>query len=254
VFPVMFHNTSMTQPFNCTACGKCCHNLKIALSVQESIDWIERSNQIQIICEAIPWLNEPNPLDEVARYKKNISVAAISGSLPIRILIYFVGFFEDACPNLQKNNQCGVYSDRPLTCRIYPAEINPFIEMNPLQKACPDEAWIASDDLLTPVMQSDILQYRQSAIEEIESKAHVCDDLKIDVASIANQAYVIHTPDQKKLMQSLKNCKTKRDADIHNSWKIKTHVLESQQTLQAMGAVCQSFDVDVDSDVQYVRF
>lgn len=54
--------------------------------------------------------------------------------------------------------------------------------MNPLQKACPDEAWIASDDLLTPVMQSDILQYRQSAIEEIESKAHVCDDLKIDVA------------------------------------------------------------------------
>ena len=121
----MFHNTSMTQPFNCTACGKCCHNLKIALSVQESIDWIERSNQIQIICEAIPWLNEPNPLDEVARYKKNISVAAISGSLPIRVLIYFVGFFEGACPNLQKTiSVVFTATDRLLVEFIQPKSIH----------------------------------------------------------------------------------------------------------------------------------
>ncbi|WP_367889644.1 YkgJ family cysteine cluster protein [Burkholderia sp. L27(2015)] len=37
--------------------------------------------------------------------------------------------------------RCGIYEQRPLVCRIYPAEISPFVELTPMHKACPPDAW-----------------------------------------------------------------------------------------------------------------
>jgi hypothetical protein len=34
------------QPtFNCTACGQCCHNLKLPLGIAEAVDWLRRGGQ-----------------------------------------------------------------------------------------------------------------------------------------------------------------------------------------------------------------
>ena len=39
--------------YQCTQCGKCCHGLKIPLTVAESLSWLEDGNDVQIVCEAL---------------------------------------------------------------------------------------------------------------------------------------------------------------------------------------------------------
>ena len=47
----------------------------------------------------------------------------MSGSLPTRVVVILTGAYEGPCPNLQPDMRCGIYEQRPLVCRIYPAEI-----------------------------------------------------------------------------------------------------------------------------------
>jgi hypothetical protein len=49
----------MDIDFDCTMCGKCCHDLRLPLTVTEAIAWLERGNDVQILCEALPWPEEP---------------------------------------------------------------------------------------------------------------------------------------------------------------------------------------------------
>ncbi len=65
----------------------------------------------------------------------------MSAALPVRVLATIVASFDGPCPNLGPEFRCGIYEERPRVCRIYPAEVNPFIELTPANKACPPEAW-----------------------------------------------------------------------------------------------------------------
>jgi Predicted Fe-S-cluster oxidoreductase len=129
--------------FACTMCGDCCHNLRLPLSVNEAIRWLECGGDVQVLCEAMPWPVEPSTDDGQVQHRRMRSFAAESGELPIRVMVTVAAAFDGACPHLQPDMRCGAYEARPNVCRIYPAEVNPFIELMLAHKACPPEAWAA---------------------------------------------------------------------------------------------------------------
>ena len=243
------------QPtFNCTACGQCCRNLKLPLGINEAVDWLRRGGQVQIICEAIPWVAESDAADAVAAHKRSISIAAMSGQLPIRVLVYLVASFQGPCPHLGANNLCGVYAHRPLTCRIYPAEVNPFVAINPAQKACPPEAWQSVVPLMTDTLHADVRAFRQRAQTEVDRKAWICEQLGIHLSAISNQGYAIHSPDPAQLLRVLLDCTDTDLSPTYGSWALTTHVAENIQTLQDMGALCAPAATLADGAVEYVHF
>jgi Fe-S-cluster containining protein len=127
----------MDIDFGCTICGKCCHDLRLPLAVTEAVAWLERGNDVQILCDASPWLEEPPEDNLQAVHRRRRSFAAMSGSLLTRVVVILAGAYAGPCPNLQPHMRCGIYEQRPLVCRIYPAEIIPFVELTPMHKACP---------------------------------------------------------------------------------------------------------------------
>jgi Fe-S-cluster containining protein len=88
--------------FNCTMCGKCCHNLRLPLTVGEARAWLERGDDVDVLCEAIPWPVEPDANNVEAHYRRERSAPTLSGSLPTRILIVLAGSFAGPCPNLAR--------------------------------------------------------------------------------------------------------------------------------------------------------
>ncbi len=72
---------------------------------------------------------------------------------------------DGSMSGLARQDRCGIYEERPLVCRIYPAEISPFITLDPADKVCPPEMWeageiIVSDRLVDPVLLIKIAQSR----------------------------------------------------------------------------------------------
>jgi Fe-S-cluster containining protein len=188
--------------FGCTACGRCCHDLKLLLDVDEAIAWVRRGGRVQLLCEAIPWLAEPADDDLPGRYKRDRAFPATSGTLPVRITVLLVAAFEGGCPNLRADMLCGIYAERPTVCRIYPAEISPFVALAPKEKACPPEAWAET----TPFLLRDgavvddetaalIARARHAAIAGVEVKARLCARLGIAEAALVNEGFAVHTPD-----------------------------------------------------------
>jgi Fe-S-cluster containining protein len=106
--------------FKCTQCGQCCRGTKIPLTVSEAIEWLCRGHDVQLICEASPW---PSTLDGDPRALpfKRRSFEVTSGSMSTRVVAILVANAVGDCPNLLPNLQCGIYEERPLVCRIYPA-------------------------------------------------------------------------------------------------------------------------------------
>ncbi|MBN3821364.1 YkgJ family cysteine cluster protein, partial [Paraburkholderia sp. Se-20369] len=130
--------------FACTACGKCCHDLRLPLTIDEARAWLQRGGHVELLCDAIPWPVEPEPDNALAAYKRARSTPALSGTLPVRVTTVITASYAGPCPNLQADMRCGIYLERPLVCRIYPAEINPFVELSPQGKSCPPDAWHAT--------------------------------------------------------------------------------------------------------------
>lgn len=200
----------MDIDFECTICGGCCRDLKLPLTVAEAIAWLNDGRDVQVLCEAIPWRDEPPQDDKRAGYKRERSFAAMSGSLTARILPLLVAPFPGACPNLQADNRCAIYAQRPLVCRIYPAEINPFLELQPEHKACPSDAWTPGRPalqrrgvLVDARLQTLIESARASAVADVPVKAAACAALGLAAASLANEGYVVYTPERAALLAAL---------------------------------------------------
>ena len=192
---------SITTHFECTMCGKCCHDLKLPLSVAEATAWLERGSNIQILCEAVPWPEEPAADNAPAQHKRGRSFAASSGELPLRVVVILVGAFTGACPHLGADLRCGIYETRPRVCRIYPAEINPFVTLAPEQKLCPPEAWtperpvLAIDQKIVDATTFELIQQsRQTDMADTAAKALLCAYLDIDTAALANEGLAVFSP------------------------------------------------------------
>lgn len=204
----------MNLNFECTTCGKCCHDLRLPLSVDEALSWLDRGGEVQVICEAVPWPEEPPSEDLQAAAKQRRSFPAISGSLPTRIIVILAGAFTGACPNLMPDMRCGIYEERPRVCRIYPAEVSPFIELIPTRKACPPEAWATVN---TPFTQQGKLvdsalagiaqRFRVVDEADVQTKQRLCSYLQIDAAAWSNEGYVLYSPQRELLRTMLQQAK-----------------------------------------------
>jgi Fe-S-cluster containining protein len=227
--------------FDCTQCGRCCHDLKLPLSVEEAIRWAGKGHQVQILVDASPAFEEPAE-DAPERYLYDRSFPAMSGTVPIRVSVLFVAAFEGACPHLRPDMLCGNYEERPRVCRIYPAEVSPRAQLIPAQKACPPEAWFEDQPLLSRdggvvdgELASLIEAHRLATLADVEARSSACLDLGIASAAFANEGYAVHSPDPARLVGILT---ADRSQDIpHDGSRQWDIVTNRGVTLALLGSV-----------------
>jgi len=248
--------------FDCTRCGKCCHDLKLPLTVLEAVAWLEDGHLVQLICEAIPWLGEPPAGDQKAAHRRRRSFAAASGSMPSRVVVILAANFSGSCPNLLTDMRCGIYERRPLVCRVYPAEINPFIRLDPARKACPTEAWDAQHPLLLrdgrvvdARVRENIRQSRDTDAREVEIKRRLCMALNLNAAALADEGFVVHSPDRAVLLAELARAMEQTDAiSADAQWCFVSNRAETVAALAALGAVAAFAGARGLSPAEYLGF
>lgn len=237
--------------FACTMCAKCCHDLRLPLTVDEAIAWLGRGGTVELLCEAVPWHAEPPPENLLAAHKRRRSFAGRSGRLPVRLIVILAASFAGPCPNLRPDNRCGIYVQRPLVCSIYPAEINPFIGLEPRNKACPPEAWRAGAPAflrgarLADASTAERVE-RSRAVDANEApvKERLCRALGIDRAAISNEGFVVYSPPAGLLLDTLRAIRSERAAGIgspapltgDSEWRLLSNRKVSVDALAAVGA------------------
>jgi Fe-S-cluster containining protein len=231
--------------FKCTQCGKCCHDSRIPLTFAEAISWLNRGHPVQLICEASPWPEGPADEDPRAAHFKRRSFAAMSGTLPARIVVILVANNTGACPNLLPDMRCGIYEDRPLVCRIYPAEINPSVALNAAKKACPPEAWTADLPILerngsvtSAVIRRDVSAWRDADALEVALKRRLCAALNIRDAALVHEAVLIYSPPTDTLLSALARAARGDDGATGSAqWRFVSERPETLEDVAAHGGI-----------------
>jgi Fe-S-cluster containining protein len=238
------------ENFLCTSCGKCCHNLKLPLSVSEALEWARKGGELGIICDLMPWGVEPRSDDKVSQRKRSLSFLAKSGDMNVRVTPILVAHYEGACPHLLDDHKCGQYQTRPLACRIYPAELNPLKQFDPSTKLCPEQAWSLKANI--PLISTEVSQaidvMNQLAIDEVIEKEWLCHRLEIKESALANQGYVFHQPDRISFMLALEELAALKASGVSSpaltNWCVISHRKESSDDLSDVKAWFESVNLD----------
>jgi Fe-S-cluster containining protein len=231
--------------FECTQCGNCCRHLKLPLTAAEAVDWLTNGHQVQLICDASPWPEESPARDQKAAHWGRRSFAAMSGSVPTRVVVILAANLAGACPNLLADMRCGIYERRPLVCRIYPAEINPFVRLEPDKKACPPEAWAAHHPLLqrdgrlmSDVVRRDVRRSRDTDADDTDTKLRVCAALNLIDVALAEEGFVVYSPAVATLLSALSRAVRNSDgAPPLRRWRFVSNRSETIADLSRSGAV-----------------
>lgn len=247
--------------FECTQCGKCCRGLKLPLTVAEALDWLREGHEVQLLCDAVPWAVEPDPSDLKAAHRRRRSFAAMSGSLPTRVVAILAANLAGVCPNLQADNRCGIYERRPLVCRIYPAEINPFVQLDPAGKLCPPEAWASDRPLLQrdgrvvdAVVRQDIQVSRDTDAQNTDIKRRLCAALQIDCAALVDEGFVLYSPDRAVLLSALVRAIDGHDPQPEASWRFVSNQSGTIDALTQRGALGAVVGAGVNASFEYLGF
>jgi Fe-S-cluster containining protein len=230
--------------FGCIQCGRCCHDLKLPLSVDEAIAWAGRGHQVQFLCEGQPQPSDLAIEDPFQRYRAERAFVARCGSLIVHINVILVASFEGPCPHLRSDNLCGDYERRPRVCRIYPVEVVPGLEIKPQAKACPPEAWGDDQPLLMSggtVVSTDtrmlIDEYRAATRLDVAAKAIACDLLGSRKAAWVNEGYAVHAPSPAAAVAALESARSADYGESHEGrWSIMTNRLQTLRVLRDAGA------------------
>ncbi|REE24214.1 putative zinc- or iron-chelating protein [Paraburkholderia sp. BL27I4N3] len=252
----------MDIDFACTMCGKCCHDLRLPLTVSEAIAWLEHGDEVQILCEALPWPEEPAEDNLQAAQKRRRSFAAMSGSLPARIVVILAGTHPGPCPNLRDDMRCGIYEQRPLVCRIYPAEINPFIALTPAHKACPPDAWtpglpplLRAGKLVDAGVAQLIQQSRDADEKDVPIKQQVCAAMGIDQAAVSNEGFVAYSPDRADLLAALRQASNEPTMPaMPPTWHFVSKRRTTVDVLVSVGALSSFVDANSAPRFEYLGF
>jgi Fe-S-cluster containining protein len=252
----------MDLHFNCTQCGKCCRNIKLPLTVLEAMDWLRSGHPVQIICEALPWVEEPPADDRKAAHRRRRSFATMSGSMPARVMVILAANLQGPCPNLQADMRCGIYERRPLVCRIYPSEINPFIQLNPANKACPPEAWTVDHPLIQrdgrvadERVREDIQQSRETDARDVEIKRRICAALMLNSTALADEGFVVYSPNGAALLTELARAVDDPDGGtIETHWRFISNRAETIASLALHGAVGSRVHQRDNGPFEYLGF
>lgn len=197
----------MPLAFSCTGCGRCCHDLRLPLSLDEALAWIERGGTVELLCDAAADTGHA-PDDPVSAYHHHRGFAALSGTLPIRVRLQLIASFAGPCPQLGPDMACTAYAARPAACRIYPAEVIPLRAVAPAAKLCPPDAWV---ETAGPVQiefdaatRDAVATHRARSLVEVACLPLLAARLGVDVAALRNEGYAVHRPAADRLAEALR--------------------------------------------------
>jgi Fe-S-cluster containining protein len=199
------------------------------LTLSEAEAWVRRGHRVSILLEAFAIDDEPGDL---ARYRHNASRGARvkSGSLDIYVIAIFVADALSGCPNLGEGNACQIYDQRPLVCRIYPMEVNPFVAFRTDQKDCPPEAWetslenevIQADGQLIPSIGQLVEASLRADQADALAKVLICEELDLMVTAWKGSGYVVHTPSADDLLAAISRVSTQQRSP-GKKWFVRVH-------------------------------
>jgi Fe-S-cluster containining protein len=224
--------------------------------------WLDRGHQVQLICEASPWPARLVEEDPRAAHFERRSFEVMSGSMPARVVAMLVADVTGSCPNLLPDFRCGIYDERPFVCRIYPAEINPFIELSPEAKLCPPEAWTAdqpvlqSDDgAMSGVTQQDVRGLRAADALDVGVKIRLCAALEVADAGLVHESVLVYSPARETLRSALAVAlAAERDPDVTTPWRFVSDRPETIRDLAASGAIARHASDTAGCSFQHVTF
>lgn len=182
---------NLTEPdprpteFGCTACGLCCRRKQfISLSVKEALAWAASGGGLAIAVHAdVADVLDACPPGISPAYRDWVRARSFDGrSGDVRL--YMTGALyaknDGACHHLD-GDRCSIYEDRPLTCRVYPAQVvNPPDDQFPLpgDALCPSGAWRGNPfqqttKLLDEQARAAVLAFQEAAIADQQIIAEV---------------------------------------------------------------------------------
>lgn len=184
--------------FDCTQCGRCCHDLRLTLSFAEARVWAGNGHRVELLAEAWPWPDTGNAADPALNWRRETSFAAHVGDVPFRITLRLVARHAGPCPHLMPDMRCGNYAARPRICRIYPLESRPFEAMQPERRLCPPEAWMPGLPVLArggePARadaRAIIAAHRQAMVDDVAIKAALAAVLGFAEAAMAGEGLAV---------------------------------------------------------------
>lgn len=188
--------------FSCTACGRCCHDLRLTLSAAEALAWAGNGDAVQVLVEALPGDAEPAAGEGSERaFDRARGFAGASGDVPFRIVATLVAHHAGPCPHLRPDMLCGNYEARPRICRIYPLHRRPGVALDPSERLCPPEAWDPGQPLLVRDGEAAeagdaaiIAAHRAEAVADAPVLRAACAALGITTAAFAGEGLAVHRP------------------------------------------------------------
>lgn len=189
----------MNTTFSCVGCGKCCNDHHVPLTLAEARMWAADGGQVIVLVEA--FLDNGLGLPALQReHAERRSVLVRSGESGAHVAITFAAYNAGPCRNLDEDNRCGIYERRPLVCRIYPAEINPHIQLDPATKDCPSESWqqgpqlIVGGEMVDRELAELIRRSRQADRDDIGAKDMICERLGIRTTALKGDGFTAYLP------------------------------------------------------------
>ncbi len=161
--------------------------------------WAADGGQVIVLVEAFLGNGLGLPMAQ-REHAERRSVRVRSGSTDAHVAITFAAYNVGPCRNLDEDKLCRIYERRPLVCRIYPAEINPHIPLNPAAKDCPPESWeqgpllIAGGQLVDQELIELIQRSRQADRDDIQSKDAICALLGIRTTALKGDGFTAYLP------------------------------------------------------------
>lgn len=254
----------MDIDFHCTSCGRCCKDLRLPLSASEAVRWLEDGHAVDLLCEAIPWPGEPPATDPHAAYRRERSFASVSGTLPIRVQVTLAAPLGSRCPNLLANDRCGIYERRPEVCRIYPAEPHPFRTLTVAGRRCPPDAWqpggqalLRNGEYVDATLHRLIRQRRERSVSDVPIHRVLCAALGIRAAAMANEGYVVHSPDPAALLRALRTAhasgsESRESAASPADWTFVSDRPETVDAILSCGARCARAEEFLPGSFEYL--
>ncbi|WP_248739339.1 YkgJ family cysteine cluster protein [Pseudomonas sp. MWU12-2029] len=190
----------MNTTFSCVGCGKCCTDHHVPLTLAEARMWAADGGQVIVLVEAFLANGLGLPAQQREHAQRRSAVVR-SGTSDAHVAITFAAYNVGPCRNLDEDRLCRIYERRPLVCRIYPAEINPHIALNPAAKDCPPESWeqgpelIVGGELVDQELVTLIQRSRQADRDEIRIKDAICGLLGIRTTALKGDGFTAYLPD-----------------------------------------------------------
>lgn len=230
--PYNLHGALHVTPsvrFDCVAgCGVCCKDRFVPLTLAETEQWLARGDDVVVLLEAFATEQSPDASAEYWHHHAR-SDAARSGTADLQVIAVLAAANLQGCPNQLADTRCGIYSERPLVCRIYPMEINPFIPLAPANKECPTSAWssptgeqlIASDGQPPLALRQLIEASRQADREDALAKVDICRHLGFDTTAWKGNGFAIYFPEREQLLQAIALQRSTTAPAVQ--WRVRAH-------------------------------